>query len=418
MFFITLYFVTLIIAPQLWIKPFVGLPTDYIMLPAWMLAVALRGRLVEFFKFRPMDWVFLAMIFWMTVSAILNPTNKATFIILADYGKFFVIYRLFVVSIPTMPHLRRVCWILLFFVMLLVLEGIQQKLHPEGIGWAGQTLGWVDPSVIAAGGTGRTRWINIFDGPGVFCVIYTIGLPIVMILMGPPFRTPMRIFGLMMFGPLMLATYYSGSRGGFLAVIAIFGFYFLMRFKVSLVKMAILAGLVTGLYVAAPSHLTAVKDENRSAQHRVEMWAQGVAMVESNPLLGIGKGNFRAWTSRLIAHNSAIEIMGETGLPGLFLWIALSYLAFKGLYLYKAGPYEPLNKAYATALQLILIGYLVSAMFVTLEYETLYFILAMCMVVAKNMTEPVLLTRQDVGIIGGITVAWVVAVKGFAMSYF
>lgn len=418
MTFLAIYFVNLFIAPQLWIKPFIGLPTDYIILPAWLIAVALRGRLVELFRFRTMDWLFLGMIFWMTLSAALNPKNPATYITLAYYIRCFLLYRLFIVSIPTMPHLRRTIWLLLFFVMILVVEGIQQKLHPAGIGWAGQTLGWVDPAVIADGGTGRTRWVNIFDGPGVFCVVYTIGLPIVLILLGPPFKITIRLLGLLMLGPVLLATYYSGSRGGFLAVIAIFGLYFLMRFKVSIFKMAIFGALLGGLYVAAPSHLTAVKDENRSAQHRVEMWAQGVNMVQANPLLGIGKANFRIWTARLIAHNSAIEIMGETGLPGLFLWISLSYLAFKGLYLYKAGPYDPINKAYATALQLILVGYLVSAMFVTLEYETLYVLLGMCVVVAKNMQEPVVITRKDVALIAGITVSWVVVVKGFSMSYF
>ena len=41
-----------------------------------------------------------------------------------------------------------------------------------------------------------------------------------------------------------------------------------------------------------------------------------------------------------------------------------------------------------------------------------------CLVVAKNIQEPVVITRKDVALIAGITVSWVVVVKGFSMSYF
>ena len=415
---ITLYFANLFIAPQLWIGPFMGLPTDYIILPIWILIVSLQGRLLELFRFRAADWFFVVMLVWIVFSVIFNPRNDKSFSLIADYIKFFLLYRLFVVSIPTLLHLRRVMWILLAFVLLLTVEGISHKLNPAGVGWAGQTLGWVDPSVLAAGGTGRTRWINVFDGPGVFCVVYTIGLPIVLVLLGPPYGVLTRMIGFILVGPLLLATYYTGSRGGFIAAMAIIGLYLLFRLKISFARVGIVSALITVAFMVAPSNLTSIKDQNNSAQNRVDMWAQGVEMVTHNPVFGIGKGNYRNYTSRLIAHNSAIEIMGETGLPGLFLWFALIYLSLKALFLSRAGPYNDIDKAYSTALILIIVGYVVSSMFVTLEYETLYLLLGLCGVVEKNLVQPIRLTLGEFQILGGVTVGWVLLVKIFAMSYF
>ena len=391
---------------------------DYIILPVWIVVLSLRGRLSELLRFRVIDWLFVAMLVWIVSSVIFNPRNENSFSLIADYMKFFLLYRLFIASIPTLSHLRNVMLIMLAFVLVLTVEGISHKLNPAGVGWAGQTLGWVDPSVLAAGGTGRTRWINLFDGPGVFCVVYTIGLPIALVLLGPPFGVVIRLLGFILVGPLLLAIYYTGSRGGFIATIAIIGLYLLFRLKISIARVGIISTLIGVAFMVAPSSLTSIKDQNNSAQHRVEMWAEGVEMVTYNPIFGIGKGNYQNYTRRLIAHNSAIEIMGETGLPGLFLWFSIVYLSMKSLFLYRAGPNNEIDKAYATALILIIVGYVVSSMFVTLEYETLYLLLGLCGVVERNSTQVIRFTAKDFKILGGATMGWVLLVKIFAMSYF
>jgi len=415
---ITLYLIALIIAPQLWIQPFVGLPVDYILYPLWLMTVLLKGRIQEFFRFRTIDWFFVAMLAWMLVTTVTNSVGPKTSAIIIDYFKWFVLYRLVITTVQTSTQLRRVMWIILGFVMLLVAEGIDHKLSADGIGWAGQALGWVDPSVLEAGGTGRTRWINIFDGPGVFCVIYTIGLPMALMLMGSPFNFGMRALGLLMVGPLLTAIYFTGSRGGFLATLAIIGLYLLLWLRVSLTRIGVVGAVLGVAILLAPSHLTSVRDESNSAQYRVEMWAEGVEMVTYNPIFGIGKGNFLDYTHKLIAHNSAVEIMGETGLPGLYLWFGLIYLALKGIYLFRVGSYDETDKAYVTALGVIIIGYLASSMFVTLEYETLYFLLALGGGVGNVLKEPVKFTERDFWVVGMMTVSWVVLVKAVAMIYF
>lgn len=418
MFAISLYLTALIIAPQLWVNPIKGFPVDYILYPVWFLAVLVRGNIGKFFTFRTIDWTLLAFVLWGLASMLVNPGNSLTNTYLVDYFRFFLVFKLVQATAPTMPELRKVLWIILVFVMIMAVECIDHKLSADGIGWAGQTLGWVDPSVLAAGGTGRTRWVNIFDGPGVFCVIFTMGLPIVLVMLGPPFGWATRLFGLLLLGPLLLATYYTGSRGGLLAALAILGLYFLVRLRISATRMAIVATVIGGLYMVAPAHLTSVRDENKSAQHRVEMWAQGLSMAKQDPLFGIGRGNYRKYTGRLIAHSSPIELMGETGMMGLFLWVTMLYTAMKALALVRMGPYDEKDKASALALGLILIGYIVSALFVTLEYETLYFLLGLCAIVGSNLKEPLKLGKWDWAVCLAIPVLWFGIVQVFAVAYF
>lgn len=55
---IVLYLITLFIAPQLWIEPFVGLRVDLILYPIWMVYLTLAGRINKFFDFNIQDAFF------------------------------------------------------------------------------------------------------------------------------------------------------------------------------------------------------------------------------------------------------------------------------------------------------------------------------------------------------------------------
>src|SRR6266850_121244 len=171
MLFIFVYLVLLFIAPQLWIEPFVGVRVDYYLYPAWLGWVAMTGRAGELFRLGPQDKFFVVWLAWIVVSLAVNGFHDHSADIIQDYVKWFVLYRLTVVSLPTLTHVRRALLLLLFFGLILAVEGIQQMHNPSGIGWAGQDFAWIDIEASRAGVVGRTRWINIFDGPGVFCVV-------------------------------------------------------------------------------------------------------------------------------------------------------------------------------------------------------------------------------------------------------
>jgi O-antigen ligase len=301
---------------------------------------------------------------------------------------------------------------------VLALGAIQQKLSIDGIGWANQGRAWIDPAVLQAGGVGRSRWIGIFDGPGVFCVLFTLSLPFVLQQLGKGLAVWRRVLGGVLLLLLLGAVYSTGSRGGFLATLAVIGLHGMLRTGMSLRAIAISCGLVLLAYSFAPEHLTTVRDQSRSGQHRVEMWAEGLDMIKEAPLFGIGRGNFKAYTSWLIAHNSAVEMGGETGLVGLFLWVGLIYLSVKGTVAYLQSTEKPKEQQFCVALILSVIGYLISAMFVTLENEVIYLLLAVCAVIARCAPIPVRLETRDYLHVGAIVVAWIVVLQIFVIRFF
>jgi len=272
---IALYFTTLFIAPQLWLEPFVGLRTDYIFFPIWMMYAFTRPTKLVL---TAQDKFLIFFIIWVFISMVLNGfgDNAKAVPLLVGYVRFLLIYFLVRKTVTTTEDIRKVANLILIFMGILIIEGIQHKLSWDGIGWAGQSLGWVDRSVLEAGGSGRTRWVNIFDGPGVFCVVYTLALPFVLRYLDKHRPFFVKLLALSYLLPLLLATYYTGSRGGLLASVAVLGLYMAFRNHISFIKIAYATGLVLVLYMVAPAHLTSVKDENNSAQHRVDMWFEGV----------------------------------------------------------------------------------------------------------------------------------------------
>lgn len=67
---------------------------------------------------------------------------------------------------------------------------------------------------------------------------------------------------------------------------------------------------------------------------------------------------------------------------------------------------------------LALLGYMVSSLFVTLEFETLYFVLGMTAGVVNYTEQPAVYRKRDAKITWAIIVGFFVAMKLFVMSYF
>ena len=67
-------------------------------------------------------------------------------------------------------------------------------------------------------------------------------------------------------------------------------------------------------------------------------------MMLSNPIFGIGKGRFRE-EHGLVAHNSYVHIVGELGIPGYSLWGgALIFTALVGYHIIKYRNKEKLER--------------------------------------------------------------------------
>lgn len=414
---IVLYLIALFVAPQLWVSAMKDWPVDYFIYPFWLLVLALRGRAGEVFRFKAQDWFFLGMVVWIALGSIVKGPSARFGDIMMDYTKWFFLYRLTAASIESPQRLRQVGWLVLAGASLISVQAVQHLLSGDGLGWAGQTFSWVDESAKEVGIQNRTRWVGIFDGPGVFCVMFTFALPFATQFLASAHNFRMRTLALFCLVPLLGAGIFStGSRGGLLTALAILGFWTLARFKISFGKIVSAAIVAAAGMLLGPAYLTSGTDSNKSAQNRVEMWAEGIEMVQQNPVAGIGKGKFLSYTGKLIAHNSGIEVMGETGLVGLLLWFGITFAGMKNVIRRHTETTDPQEKELMIALGLCVIGYFVSSFFVTLEYETLYFALGLTASI-RNWAAPLVYTKRDFKIMATIAAGYFVFIKAFVMVY-
>ncbi|MDH5766743.1 MAG: O-antigen ligase family protein [Gammaproteobacteria bacterium] len=415
-----IYFIALFVAPQLWLEPFVGIRTDFIIYPLWLSVLIIKGKLPDLFKLNSQDYVYILLIVWFSLSMALNTKNSMSHDFLINFIKWFFLYRMVAVSIDSFVKLKSVLNTLLFIISIIAIQAIYHKYYsPDMMGWAGQSLGWVDSSVLRSGGTGRTQWVNIFDGPGVFCVMFTLALPFALRLYETQQGNRLiKLSGMLLVLLIVMAIWTTGSRGGFLATLSVFSFYLMTKMGISLVRITKIGLIAALLFILAPSHLTSIRDENRSAQHRVDMWIEGIEMVQYNPVFGIGKGNYSSYTGRLIAHNSAIEIMGELGVIGLFFWLSLMFVSYKKIINFINFTDDVYHKNIMISLGLALLGYHVSSMFVTLEYETLYFLLGLIRSTDTYSGQKVEYTSNNIMLVGMSTIGFIVLIKLFVSIYY
>lgn len=415
---IGLFLVALFVAPQLWVTAVKNWPVDYLIYPFWLLVLMLRGRATEVFRFRAQDWFFIGMLVWIALGSAIKTPSARFDVILIDYLKWFFLYRMTAASVESPQRLRLVGWVILCTASVIGIQAIQHLGSSDGLGWAGQSHAWIDDSAKDIGIQNRTRWVGIFDGPGVFCVMFTVALPFATQFLAAAYAMPTRLIAVGVLLPLLgMAIFSTGSRGGYLTAIAIVGFWVLSRFKISFSKIVMTATVAAAGMMLGPAYLTSTKDSNKSAQNRVEMWAEGIEMVQLNPALGIGKGKFVSYTGKLIAHNSGIEVMGETGFVGLLLWFGITYVGMKNLIRRYAESEDPRERELLIALGLCVIGYHVSALFVTLEYETLYFILGLTAGVRNWAQTGVTYTGRDLKTMLLIAAGFFLFIKLFVMAY-
>ena len=129
----------------------------------------------------------------------------------------------------------------------------------------------------------------------------------------------------------------TGSRGGIVALAAV-GLHVLFAIKTRRWLLIPLLAIGVGLtFVMAESSLwdrfSTLTDESdynfADKDGRLVMWGHGIRFMMSNPLLGVGIGQFGTaihmygFGRGLTAHNSFIQIGAELGLPGLIVFIAI-----------------------------------------------------------------------------------------------
>jgi O-antigen ligase len=205
----------------------------------------------------------------------------------------------------------------------------------------------------------------------------------------------------------------SGSRGGFLALLATSGFIVLRYNAISVaarlsavaVVALVLIGTASERYWGQMSTILSDADYNHTQESgRIQIWRRGVGYMLQYPVFGVGPNNFGTAEGTLspfadrqqygigvrwnAPHNSFIQAGAELGIPGLVLFAGMIGSAFAVLRRLSAaataGGAGGRTSELVHALTASLIGFVVGAFFLSLAYsEILYTLVAFTVALQK-----------------------------------
>jgi hypothetical protein len=210
--------------------------------------------------------------------------------------------------------------------------------------------------VFAPAGGGRLGGKGSYD-PNDLGLFTVSTLPLCMYLMRRGARGTDRMLGAGAMVVLLIGTVESGSRGGFLALMAVgvYGLFLLdavrrsKRLAVTVLAGAALFGVAGDAYWTRMRTILAPQEDynwaGQAESGRIEVWKRGLGYMARRPLLGVGVDQFNRaegtmapqaarqamgigfrWSA---AHSSYVQIGAELGVFGLAAFIALLGLAFR-----------------------------------------------------------------------------------------
>jgi len=301
--------------------------------------------------------------------------------------------------------------VLLMFLVAGSIRGFADLRRLAGLQMAGILLYSVAVTAqFQVGSNGRLQVLSFYDVNDLALLIVST-LPLVLYLWRRPAGLVVRFLLTAATVFLMMTLAKTGSRGGFVAFLAVTA-YLLLRFRgISGAKragaVALLAILLVG--TASSSYFERIetilhpsRDYNWSGASevgRMEIWKRGIGYMLSHPVFGVGAKSFAVAEGELApeariqrygrgfkwseAHNAFIEIGAELGVMGLILFVTLLVSAFALLSRIRR---RAMGEAPFLAQTLIasLIGVVVASMFLSQAYSAyLYTLLGMSLGLAR-----------------------------------
>jgi putative inorganic carbon (HCO3(-)) transporter len=179
---------------------------------------------------------------------------------------------------------------------------------------------------------------------------------------------------------LIYAIYLTFSRGAIFGLVAI-AFIVTSR-HVGKIQSVLIASVLFLILVGAQfSGGRDISIHDASAAGRVVAWGSGIADFKSDPLFGVGFGQFTEY-NELTAHNSFVLCFAELGMFGYFFWLALLVSTVLGLEALAHAPAKTVEEVdfsrYVTTIRAALYTFLATSWFLSQTYkDTLYILLAL-----------------------------------------
>ena len=363
------------------------------------LAPVLRMRITRYL---------LAMTLWMALSIVGALWPGGAFQLFTDeFLKMVLMYVVLVGAVRGFRDVERLAFTYLLSVGVYAAV-VLARFHVGGDRWRLAGLYYYDA--------------NEFGTLAVMC------LPLAVYFLVRPNPLWRRLVGAGALVVLVVGFIWTGSRGGFLALLAV-GAFLLLRYNAIRARWRVLmTSLLALLFAAAASDsywkgmktiLQPEADYNLTDDAgRMQVWKRGIGYMAQHPVFGVGGANFptaegtlsplaaNATVGRPVkwsaAHNSFLQVGAELGVPGLLFFLGVLGSAFAALRTVQrswayGAPHDrsPPEAQMAETLAASLLGYVVGAFFLSLAYhELLYTLLALVGALQKVAGAPAIARRR------------------------
>jgi O-antigen ligase len=241
-------------------------------------------------------------------------------------------------------------------------------------------------------------------------VVLTAGIPLCLVLLQNSGKIGKATSGLILLG-IGASLARSGSRGGFLGLLAVgIALFFLLRNVSVLKRVGAVVVLAAGLFAMAPAgywsqmeSMTEPTDDYNwtSPYGRKAVAERGMNYMLDHPVVGVGVGNFQRAEGLLAeesivraqsnlpyrwsaAHNSFVQAGAELGIPGLLLFCSLVFGSILGMARLRKrlprswgrrGGEHGFLYDLATYLPVSMVGFAVAGFFVSFAYHDVLYVL-------------------------------------------
>lgn len=173
-------------------------------------------------------------------------------------------------------------------------------------------------------GGGRVRYLGVLLDPNELALATALTVPFAFAFVevrASVFRIALLLFTL---GVIAVEIVFTQSRGGLVAYASVLGAYFIKKFGWK-------RGVIVGAVMSLPLLVLGGREGNDTHESTIERLgcaAAGIKMLMSFPISGVGYSLYADYHF-LTAHNAYILAAGELGVPGLWLFGMMMYLAWK-----------------------------------------------------------------------------------------
>ena len=311
---------------------FVVFTTYFADIGYFAMAVALVGLALGSGQIRwPLPfWLLLAFWGWTALATSLSRYPGDTTAVI-DLGKVMLV---FLVGVNVLKHPLAVRLFLLLFVVCFALFPIRGAIF--------------NYYLYQYADFGRPHWVKIFGNPNDLAAMSILALAVVTGFLHRDTPRLVRLGSFVACGVFPFVILLTQSRAGFIGLAAFLGLVILHLGRGARLKALVAAaslglvvvatvpedvwGRLAGLKYAARSDTLALVDQEGSAQQRWAIWETGLRVIRDHPGLGVGIGRYplaneqyAPGLGRKDIHNTFLQVLAETGIPGLTLFLA--YLA-------------------------------------------------------------------------------------------